>query len=608
MPSKRVRRKESKEIIPEPEVPQGEKYQNLWVLLAILLLAVLIYSNSLKNGFIYFDDPELVMDNYFIRQISWENIVHYFTTPVQFTYLPIGLISYAIDYQIGQLDPFIYHLNSLIIHLCNIALVYWVFILLTRKSNIAIFVAFIFAIHPVNVDTVAWVATRNNLLTTFFYLAALVCYSYYLKKNFQIRYLTLSCIAFALSVLSKSSSVVLPLVLLLWDYYYGRKWNAKLFIEKIPFAVIALIFGIITLNIRQDVVPPVAYNILDRFILFCYSLTDYLVRLLFPLQLSMSYAYPAKDGEFLPLHFYLFPFILGLIVWGLYKLPINKKILTIGLLFFVANIFLSQSVLLIDNFMASRYAYLAYLGLFFILADINERIFNISAEGWKSKLKFAWVGVLVIFVAGFSLLTYNRNFVWKDTVSLFDDVVQKQPNIPWVYSNRGVAKYKANDFEGALKDFNYSLTLDPTFGLSLYYRGVISYLQGNDAAALADLDQVILTIPQFAIAYNDRAKVKLALQDNQGALDDFSQAIAQDPSFVDAYFNRGSLRKDMGDYTGSIADLDTAISLYPEYAAAYYLRGIAKSKLNDPTACDDIRTGTSMGYAPTAGQETLACP
>jgi len=609
MKAKRIhKKKETKqEIVPDVEITQEEKYQNLWGLIAILLLAILIYSNSLRNGFIYFDDPELVIDNYFIRQITWENLVHYFTTTVQFTYLPIGLISYAIDYQIGQNNPFIYHLNNLIIHLLNIPLVFWVFLRLTRKSSIAMFVAFIFAIHPVNVDTVAWVATRNNLLTTFFFLAALLSYSFYIKKNFNIWYLVLSCIAFALSVLSKSSSVVLPAVLFLWDFYYDRKWNTRLFVEKIPFMVIALIFGIITLNVRQDVVPPVAYNLVDRFFLFSYSLTDYFVRLLFPFWLSMSYAYPTKVGEFLPWYFYLSPFILGAIVFGLFKLNLTKKVLIVGLSFFVLNIFLSQSVLLIDNFMASRYAYLAYLGLFFILADINERVLAALPEGWTSRLKMGWAILLVFFVVGFSFLTYQRNFVWKDTISLFDDVLLKQPNIPWVHSNRGVAKYKNNDFQGALEDFNYSLRLDPTFSLSLYYRGVINYLSGDDDAALADLNQTLALVPDFAIAYTDRAKVKLAKQDPEGALADFTQAVTKDPNFVDAYFNRGSLRIEMGDYQGAIEDFDTTIYLYPDYAAAYYLRGVAKSNLGDPTACDDVRTAQSMGYVPTADQPSVSC-
>jgi protein O-mannosyl-transferase len=643
MTPKKTKRVVKREVAQKEVALDSQEYWiRVLIIAVILLFTALIYSNSLRNGFIYFDDPELVLDNYFIRQLTWENVVHYFTTPVQMTYLPVGLLSYAIDYQIAQLDPYIYHLNSLIIHLCNIVLVYWIFQLLTRKFSVSIFVTVIFAIHPVSVDGIVWVATRNNLLATFFYLGSLLFYILYLKRGFKLGYLALSCLSFLLSGLSKSSSVVLPLSLLLLDYYYDRKWNQRLVIEKIPFLLISLLLGIITLNVRTDVVPPVDYNLLDRFFIFSYSLTDYFVRLLFPLQLSMSYAYPAKDGGFLPFYFYLSPFILCLIVWGLYKLGVTKKVLIIGLSFFVINIFLSQSVMLIDNFMANRYAYLSYIGLFFILADINEQILTAS-EGWKSKIKFVWIAALVIFVAGFSFLTYNRNFVWKDTVSLFDDVISKQPNIPWVYSNRGVAKYRNGDFEGALQDFNYSLELDPYYPLSLYYRGVLNHASKKYDEALADLDQTVSLVPDFANAYNDRGKLKRDLHDDQGAMDDFSAAIEVDPYFVEAYLNRGILKHDLGDYQGAVADYSTVLSFDPEntityydrglaemalgdyqsalsdfsivieldpsYAEAFYMRSIAKLNLNDPSgSCEDLKTALSMGYQPPSQEPAQNCP
>ncbi len=614
-----------------------------WIIGAILLLTIIIYSNSTKNGFIYFDDPELVMENFSIRQITWDNLVLYFTTPFQFTYLPVGLISYAIDYQLGGLDPWIYHFNSLLIHLGTVILVYWLFQLLTGKFYISAFTAFIFAIHPVNVDGVAWIAVRNNLLATFFYLGALLAYTFYLKRNFETKYLVIAVCSFALSALSKSSSVVLPLVLFLWDYYYDRPRDKRFFLDKLPFIAISVTLGLLTLNIRGDVVPPGEYNLFDRFILFSSALTDYFYRLLFPFQLSMAYAYPAKEGIFLPWELYLSPFILALIVFGLYKLKVTRKALVIGLLFFVINIFLSHSVFLIDNFKANRYAYLSYIGLFFILADFNEQVLN-ATEGWKSKIKTFWIAALVVMAIGFSALTYNRNFVWKDTITLFDDVLQKQPDIPWVYSNRGIAKYRNNDLEGALKDFNRSLELDPNFSLSLYYRGVLSHLSGDYEAALADLDQVIFTTPDFSNAYYERGMVRKDLQDYQGALDDLSAAIAANQYFVEAYFDRGILRTDLGDYQNALADYDAVISFDPGHMLAYYNRGIAKSKLADyqgarddfskvlelepndaPSfyqrsiakfnlndlagACEDVRRAEELGYASSEDEQIkLACP
>lgn len=612
--SKKSPKKQEINIKTAKEAPKTGFRRDIWLLLlGILLLTVLIYSNSLRNGFVYHDDPESVVNNLHIRQINLENLVQYFTTPVQYMYMPLAQISWAVDYQISQLNPYIYHLDNLILHLGCVILVFWVFRLLTKKSRVALFVSLLFAIHPVNVDTVAWVATRTNLLTTFFYLGALLCYSLYIGKNHQVRYLALACLSFLLAVSARSSAVVLPLILFLWDYFHGRKWDKKLLIEKIPFFVIALFFGVLTLTLRTDpigVTQAAQYNLLDRVLIFFYALTDYFVRLLFPLELSLVYAYPIKNGLWLPLPFYLVPLVLVLIVWGLYKLNISKKVLIVGLAFFLLNILLTQSVLLMDNFMANRYIYLSYLGLYFILADINERVLGASPIDWQaaSRLRVGWVTMLVIFVAGFSLLTYNRNFVWYDSLTLFNDVIQKQPGIAWVYGTRGAFKLHNNDFEGARQDLDQALTLDPNYSPSLYFRANLNYISQDYPAALADFNQALAQTPNVSNLYQDRGKVKGALQDNQGALDDFNRAIALDPR-SDAYYWRGVLKNSQGDYQGALADLNTVIELIPNYDAAFYMRGIVKLNLNDEAGgCADMAQALSLGYQPPADQAGPHCP
>jgi len=592
------------------EAPKTDLRRETWLLVGILLLTVLIYANSLQNGFVYHDDPESVVNNPFIRQINLENLVQYFTTPIQYMYMPLAMISWAVDYQVGELNPFVYHLDNLLLHLGCVILVFWVFRLLTKNTRIALFITLLFAIHPIDVDSVAWVATRTNLLATLFFLGALVCYSLYINKN-QARYLALAGISFLLAVSARSSAVVLPLILFLWDYFHDRKWGKKLLIEKIPFFLIALFFGILTLTLRTDPigVPQASqYNLFDRAFIFLYVLADYCVRLLFPLQLSLVYAYPDKNGSWLPVQFYLAPIGLMLIVWGLYKLKVSKKVLIVGLTFFVLNILLTQSVLLMDNFMANRYIYLSYLGLYFILADINERVLRASPVGWQSRLRVIWITTLVIFVAGFSLLTYNRNFVWYDSLTLFDDVLQKQPRVPWVYGTRGAFKLHNNDLEGARQDLDRALKLDPNYTPSLYFRASLNYLSEDYPAALADFNQALAQTPDIAYFYRDRGKVKAAMGDNQGALDDFNRAIALDPR-SDTYYWRGVLKNSQGDDQGALADLNTVIQLIPNDGAAFYMRGIVKLNLKDESgACADVAQALLLGYQPPAGQVGPNCP
>lgn len=607
-------------------------YQHLLIIGAILLLTVLIYSNSINNGFIGFDDPECVIDNILIRQITCANIVQYFTIVLQFMYAPLVLISYAIDYQIGQLNPAFYHFTNLLLHLLNVVLIYWIFQVITGRLPVSIFIATAFAIHPVFVDGIAWIGVRNNILYTLYLLGSVLSYIYYLKKGFNIKYLLLSVFCFVLSVFSKSTAVVLPPILFLLDYYYGRKWKWKLLVEKIPFLAIALAIGIITLHFRADIENRFDYTLFDRFLIICSSITVYLYKLLFPFNLSFAYAYPEKEGGFLPYYFYLAPFILGLIIWGIYKLKLSKKVATVGLAFFLINIVLNQAALLMDGYQSNRYAYLSYIGIFFILGDLNGQIFTFS-RGWKSKIKNIWKAVLIVFIFIFALLTYNRISTWKDTMTLFDDVIKKQPNISFAYISRGLERLSRNDNEGALTDFTRAAGLESDSYLAYYYQGKarvalkdyqraledfskaleikndyadIYYERANlkhdlgyNEAAIVDYNLSIQYKPEFSGAYNNRGNTKCDIKDYQGAISDYTKAVELDPYFAEAYNNRGSVKISLQDYQGALADYSKAIELKTGYADAYYNRGIAKSQLNDNSgACADWNKSLELGYQP----------
>jgi tetratricopeptide (TPR) repeat protein len=569
----------------------------VWLLAGILLLAAAVHFSSLANGFIAFDDPTVVVDNPYIRGLSLANLAYWFTKPVQYMYMPLALLSFAVDYQLGELDPWIYHLDNFVLHLGCVALVFWVFLLLTRRSRVALLVALLFAVHPVNVDTVASVAARTNLLATLFSLGALGCYGLYLEKDRRLRYLALAFLSFLLALCAKSSAVVLPLTLLLWDYLRDRRWDRRLILEKLPFFALALGFGVLALAMRtDDVLPPVHYGPLDRGLVFLYALASYCVRLLFPFRLSMAYAYPVEHGPWLPLPYYLAPVLLALIGWGLHALGVSRKVLVFGLGFFVLNIALSQSVLLIDSFAANRYAYLPYLGFLLILVDLGERAWSATSGRWRSWLRTAAVGGAVILVAGFSLLTHARNAVWRDSMTLFDDVIRKQPGIAWAHGTRGLVELHAQDLEAARRDLDESLRLDPSYTPSLSYRGAVNLLSRDYPAALADLSRALSIDPRISGAYRDRGKVKMALQDEPGALADFDRAVELDPR-SQARFARGLLKHRRGDDRGALADLDVVIASSPEDAEALLLRGMVKTGLNDhAAACADIARARGLGY------------
>jgi tetratricopeptide (TPR) repeat protein len=590
-------------------VRQLESRRALWVA-AIVIVTFLVYARTLGNGFIDFDDPENVIDNFSIRDLTLANVGYYFSSPLQFMYTPVVTLSYAIDYQLWGLDPSGYHATNLVLHLGNVVLVHLVMWELTRRAFVSLAVTLAFAIHPMNVDGVAWIATRSNLLATLFSLGAILVYLRYLRDS-RRWHLPVACLLFALATLAKSAAVVLPVTLMLVDYLRGRRYlegrriQWGIVLEKVPFLVVALVMGIVALSFRVDTVNPYGYTLIDRVFLICSAILTYLGQLILPVDLAFARAYPVKAGGFLPWYLYLSAVALAVLGWAVWRLRDAGRILVFGVGFFLANVILSQLVLLIDNYAASRYVYLPYVGLFLILAELADRGLMRVEPHWMRVALASTLGVATVF---FSTATVVRTGSWRDTVTLMTDSIEAEPGVAFVHNSRGIAHYKAGDYPAALADFERTLQIDPTFILSLYYRGVIRHLNGDYAGALADFDVVVATYPGFAAGYDERGRTRMALDDNAGALADFTLAIQLDPYRVYAYHNRGLVRIELGDAAGAVADFDQAVAIDPGFADGYHNRAVAKSRLGDTAgACADWSTAQSLGHPEAARAFAGSC-
>ena len=326
--------------------------KTLLYLFIVLIFTGFLFRNSLHAEFLSYDDTENVVNNINIQELSMKNITGYFSTVNLYMYTPLTSISYAIDYQIDGLNPFYFKLTNLILHLINVILIYILSFQLFRKNYLSVFLAILFSLHPAYTDTISWISTRSNLLATLFFLLSLIFYHQYFKKN-KYLLLSLSFVSFACSLLSKSSGIMLPLSLLLFDYYYQRKFSIKLIIEKIPFFIASFAIGILTLYFRTDsgnTQVPVDYSFFDHFFLICYSLISFGIKSIIPFHLSEIYAYPVKINNFLPVWYYVSPIILLSIVFIIFKLKVMKREIIFGSLFFLFNIMITQITTLEDGF------------------------------------------------------------------------------------------------------------------------------------------------------------------------------------------------------------------------------------------------------------------
>jgi tetratricopeptide (TPR) repeat protein len=613
-------------------------------LIAVLIMAIAVFLPSLQNGFTAWDDPDNVVGNTYIREFSLANIYAWFTQPLLAMYTPFVYLSYAIDYKIGELNPFIYHLHNLLLHLVNIALVFYAVKLLSRRLEAAVITAVLFAVHPLNVAAVAPVSTRGTLLYSLFFLGSYIAYIHYIQKDERKQhYYAVSITLYLFSALSKSAAVVLPLLLLATDYYAKRlrtpdgKLDSQIIREKLPFFAVSIVFGIITLLVREDsgtIWSPHTYSFFERPFLIFYSLSFYIYRLFFPFNLSAYYPYPDNASGYLPLQYYLSPLFILLILFIVWKSGGLRRVFVFGLLLYLINIALVLKIVPVGHEnVCDRYAYLPYVGLFFIIGQlfcyVKYNGFGISAVRLQGKIIATVIlAIISLYVIFYSVVSYNRNFVWKDTFTLYKDMLDKNPSSAFVYNQIGVAKanlhdYKGaieeysmaiqhdkknfrahfnrakvketlNDYAGAIEDYNSILAIKPSYEVYIS-RGSAKTLLEDYKGAISDFDRAVEMGIKDSKAYLNRGALKAALKDFKGALADLDTAVEIDPKDADAYVNRGNVRATAGDVRFAMLDFNKAIDLNPRHPGAYLNRGIVRLSLKDGRACDDWRKALDLG-------------
>ena len=567
-----------------------------WILLgAILTLTFGLYAHSLDNGFTNWDDPAYVTENPSIRKFSADHLTHLFLTTLKTAELSATIFSFAIDYKLWTRNPRPYHLENLILHLLNVLLVFFLMRTFTTGDNIALLTALFFAIHPFRVESVAWVSQRKDVLYACFYLSGLLSYLQYIRKQKKYRYLVFAVFLFICSLLSKDAAVTFVFLLLLIDYYLERRVTSRTILEKIPFVVVLMlrlwnhylmphsvepiIMGDVIGNVVSDL--SFGFHVLDRIFLACYAVSWYIIGLFAPIHLAIIHPLPVKTGHFLPFVYYLAPLLIMCVLLTLFFLlrtiPSRKEIL-FGILFFLIQISIALHIVPIGgvSIVAERYTYLASIGLFFIVSHGIVRVLDRHIRD-ASKMKPYVLTILALYVVYFSVMTYTRNSVWKNSVTLWSDQIDKHPEPPdcmIAYIGRGNAKGNVSNYPGAIEDFTKAIECHPN-ATAYYNRGRIKDIFIRDYhGALHDFTEAIALNPNYAKAYNNRGVVKGLLGNYQDALEDFNTAIELNPNDAQTYTNRGNAYAKMGNTHQAVINFQQAIVMNPTRPDAYYNRAI----------------------------------
>ena len=266
----------------KPEVSFLFKNKHLFLLAAVITITFILLVPALHNSFTNWDDKDYTTDSQHIKALSGENIKFMFSNPIAVNYHPLTILSLALNYKFSVLEPFSYYLVNILLHLLNTLLTYFfVLLLLDKNKTAALFAAAIFAVHPMHVESVAWIAERKDVLYTFFYLSGLIAYLLYVDRRIW-KYLALAFLLFVPSALSKPAAVVFPLVLFLIDFLRHRKLTVLSFVEKIPFFIISVWIGVATLKAQSGIAIAdiTNYTILQKLFFVSYGFFIYIFKLL----------------------------------------------------------------------------------------------------------------------------------------------------------------------------------------------------------------------------------------------------------------------------------------------------------------------------------------
>jgi tetratricopeptide (TPR) repeat protein len=565
-----------------------ESWKYLSALGIILLISFIVYLPVFRNGFVW-DDEVYILNN---PEIASLNVSAYFSQFFLGNYHPLTVLVFALEYRMFGFNAAGYHTVNLFLHLINICLVYYAVIALCDKKEVALLVALLFGIHPIHVESVAWVSELKDLLYAMFFLSSYILYLKFVKSQHR-KYYFLALLMFLLSLLSKAMAASLPVLLLLTDYYKGRKFTVKNLLSLAPFFLLALILGVVAIYAQQSVeaITATYYPFFQRFVFASYGFVMYLVKFIFPLNLSPFYPYPIIYGA--PLPWYLYGFVIvviGIIIGVIYSLKKTKNFF-FGIGFFAVTIFLVLQLLPVGNaIMADRYTYIPSIGIFYLAALGLIYL-------WNKKLKPLVPIILLAFVIFFSVKAYNMSGVWKNGMTLWNAVIGQFQNVPFAYNNRGVIFMNDKKYDKAIDDFSKAIQLNPNFIQAYQNRGIIYMNQNKYDLALSDINKTLDNNPKDFNALNNRGTIYLNEERHEEALRDFNKVIELSPNYYQAYFNRGTVYYRVQKYEEAISDLTTAITLNPDFADTYYARGWARFNKGDKAnACTDIKQAASLKY------------
>jgi len=571
-----------------------------WVYLILLvLLTFLVFSNTLRNGFIW-DDEELIVGNRFIKSLVnlpfiftfnyWNN----FHPATKGIYRPITTFTFALDYLFWQDDPRGYHLTNLLLHLANVILIYFLAAKLISQKfpsagggflSAALLSAAFFAVHPIHTESVTWIKNRSDPLSLIFFLLAILLFDRHFstdqRKSKNIAYAG-SLFCFLLAVFSKETAITLPAVLILYAVcIFPSKDYSKAFFKTLPFLAITIFYLFLKKTaLVSDFSPADTFPLsLYRHLLAVVKTLGYYAKLLvLPVNLNAERPFSIPNsfterGVLWSLGFLVL--ILGVILMTFRR----WRLISFAMLWvFLTLLPASNIVFLYGRPIAEQRLYIPSFGFCLLLGWGINRISSLQSRAVsQGRVKGLAAITCLLIIVFYSGATFRRNFDWQDSVSFWQKTAVSSSDSLRVRYNLGNAYFYQDRPEAAIEAYRSALKINPKDEQVYINLGVVHRALGDINEAIGAFKKAIEIKPQSQEAYFNLGAVYNGLGRQGEAIEAFKKSLEIDPKNAEAYNYLGSIYESMTKYTEAVDYYSRAIKINPLFAEAYHNLGTVYS-------------------------------
>jgi protein O-mannosyl-transferase len=559
-------------------------YQTKYIIIALLLLTTIaVYWPAVSHEFVNYDDPAYVTGNVYVRKgFTLENIRWAFTTTLMGNWNPVTWFSHMTDIHLYGLDPRGHHLTSIIIHGLNTILL---FIFLNRITGAlwrSALVALIFSLHPLRVESVAWVSERKDVLSTFFFMITLLAYAFYVERPGIKRYLVIM-VSFALGLMAKPMLVTLPFVLLLLDYWplcrlhayqhtsapvFGGTMagpltkatsNSRVVSEKLPLVLLSAVFSVIAVNAQRDakaLLSLPAYPVMQRVSNALLAYMNYLGKTFWPQDLAVLY--PLQDQAAVTHAVVAFVFLAGVTLFCLWFSRRYPFLLT-GWLWFMGTLVPVIGLIQVGlQATADRYTYIPSIGLSLVLvwsaAEATAKLRH------RSMITLVLSGVLILSL----IITTRRQLAyWENSITLFTHTLAVTENNYIAHANLGDALDKQGRYGEAMRHYGEALKIKPDEAFVYDKLATDLDIVGRPDDAVAYYRKSLQLDPGNAQVHNNLGITLIRRGEAGEAISEFMQAVRLDPGLVDAHYNLGLALASQGNFQEAVRYYSEALRLNP---------------------------------------------